>query len=327
MDERASLRFAPDRARARRLDARMRARLGESLRYVLAQGSGLLDAPAGFDGFLARLAAGPVDPQAFGAYYELILAIEDDDLESARALLAEIAAMPARPAALRVRSLGDPATCPASRRYARLVDTDPDWPLRIAAPDPEVVASTRALLDAALSLLDRAHPRLAGELRALLGEVVLARAAEATQGETFDGVSSFMLWGGLVLNAGSHATVLEMAEALAHESAHSLLFGLATDGPLLENDDRERFASPLRRDPRPLDGIYHATFVTARMHHALRHLRDHGELDAADVAWVDARLETHAKHFDEGLAVLERHARPTPVGAAALDAARRHMKG
>ena len=32
------------------------------------------------------------------------------------------------------------------------------------------------------------------------------------------------------------------------------------------NPDWERFPSPLREDPRPMDGIYHATFVVT---HAL----------------------------------------------------------
>jgi HEXXH motif-containing protein len=319
--------FAPDVARARRLDERMRARLGESLRHVLGRSRGILAAPPGLDAFLVRLADGPVDPQAFGAYYELVLAIEDAEHEAAEALLAEIADAPRRAPDPLVRELGDPDTCPRSRRYARLTDTDPDWPLRIVAPAPETAATSRALVADALALIRRAHPALAGEIAALIGEIVLARSAETTRGESFDGVSSFMLWGGLVLHAGSHATRLEMVEVLAHESAHTLLFGLACDGPLLENDDEERFASPLRRDPRPLDGIYHATFVTARMHHALRHLLDVGAIEAEQDAWVCARLEAHRKHFDEGLGVLERHARLTGVGTAALQAAREYMAG
>ena len=67
---------------------------------------------------------------------------------------------------------------------------------------------------------------------------------------------------------------LDMVQALAHESAHLLLFGMCADGPLLENaNDDHRYSSPLRTDSRPMDGIVHATFVTARMCCALSQLR------------------------------------------------------
>jgi hypothetical protein len=302
----------------------MRTRLAESLRYVVAQAGGALPIPPALEGFLERLVRGPVDPQAFGAYYELVLALEDDEIGQAVALLDEIAV--ARSSGeLEIRSLVDPDLCRLSRRYRRLIDTDPSWPLELVPPDPASVESTREHIGRALARLDRSHPELAGELRALIREIVLASAASTRRGETFDGVSSFMLWGGLVLRAGSHVSELEMLEALAHEGAHSLLFGLSTDGPMLANDDVERFPSPLRRDPRPLDGILHATFVTARMHHALRHLRDVEALAPDERDWVGGRLEAHAKNFEEGLAVIDAHARLTPAGAAALGAARSYM--
>lgn len=61
------------------------------------------------------------------------------------------------------------------------------------------------------------------------------------------------------------------------------------------------------------------------MHHALRHLRDADALDAEQRDWVEARLETHAKHFAEGLSVVDGHAQLTPVGHQALAAARESM--
>ncbi|MGH0029065.1 MAG: aKG-HExxH-type peptide beta-hydroxylase [Myxococcota bacterium] len=318
--------FAPDGTRALRLDARMRERLGDSLRYVLEQAGDRLPPPEGLDAFLARLAAGPVDTQAFGAYYELVLALDAGDLASARSFLTEVATAPSRGADLVVRPLSDPEVGGFSRRYRRLVDTDPSWPLVIGPPDPREADATRVRIADAFDLLDAAHPELAAELRGLLGEIVLARAEPGGAGEQFDGVSCFMLWGGLVLRAGGHESTLEMVEALAHEGAHNLLFGLATDGPLVANDDRERFASPLRSDPRPLDGIYHATFVTARMHHALTHLLSVGALDAGQRAAAEASLEAHVKHFDEGIAVVDGRMRLTEMGTATMQSARDYMR-
>jgi HEXXH motif-containing protein len=155
---------------------------------------------------------------------------------------------------------------------------------------------------------------------------VLAAGPREKGAAVFDGASAFTLWGMVVLNAASHVTTLDAVQALAHESAHMLLFGLAADGPLVENDGGERFGSPLRQDPRPIDGIYHATFVTARMYQAVARLLGAGALSTAERLEAEAALETHAKHFDRGAETLERHARLTRVGAAALAGARSYME-
>ncbi|MBL6431916.1 MAG: hypothetical protein HPM95_15385 [Alphaproteobacteria bacterium] len=57
-----------------------------------------------------------------------------------------------------------------------------------------------------------------------------------------------------------------------HEAAHGTLFAMSPVEFYVFNPENERYSSPLRLDPRPLDGIYHATFVLARMHIAMREL-------------------------------------------------------
>ena len=74
-------------------------------------------------------------------------------------------------------------------------------------------------------------------------------------------------------------TVLDTAQALAHESGHNLLFGFCASESLVENADEELFASPLRADPRPMDGVFHATYVVARMHQTLTRLLEANVLD------------------------------------------------
>ena len=91
-----------------------------------------------------------------------------------------------------------------------------------------------------------------------------------------------MLWGGIIINADRKDGPLGMVQMLVHESAHNLLFGYAVDGHLVENDEEERYSSPLRPDPRPVEGIYHATFVVARMFMAVKSLLDSEVLPEAD---------------------------------------------
>lgn len=318
--------FDPDPARAMALDRHMRGRLESSLRYIIEQIEGeiALDRAA-LDGFLARLAAGPIAARTFGAYCDLVLAIDEDRLDEARALLAEIAAAANRPADLVIQDLADPAHDPIADRYVRLIDTDPAVSFSVFPPPADVAAACRARIAAAFDLLDAGDPALAGEIRALIGEIVLAVGVEDPTLLTFDGASSFMLWGAIVLNAREQSTALDMAQALAHESGHNLLFGLCADGPLVENDDEAAYASPLRPDPRPMDGIVHATYVTARMHRAVDQLLRSGVLDEAAGARARASMIAHQHAFAQGLVIIDADAILTPRGRAIMDGARAHM--
>jgi hypothetical protein len=61
----------------------------------------------------------------FGAYCDLVFAIEADRRDLVKALLAEIAAAPNRPADLAICDLADPTCDPIAERYVRLINTDP----------------------------------------------------------------------------------------------------------------------------------------------------------------------------------------------------------
>lgn len=89
-------------------------------------------------------------------------------------------------------------------------------------------------------------------------------------------------------------------ETLAHEGSHSFLFGLTMEEPLVRNPDDELFPSPLRQDRRPMDGIYHATYVSARMYYALDQAKRSGLLDEAQQAECEARMRDSARAFSGG---------------------------
>jgi hypothetical protein len=318
--------FDPSQARAEAVSARMRGRLAESLRYILDQATGHIEVPwTEMAGFLARLSSGPVSPLVFGTYCDLVLALDADALDEAAALLKEIAAAPNAPAELRILELGDPDTDPAANRYRRLVDTDESLPFTINPPLPAGAAAMRALIAEAFALMDAGNPDLAGEIRTLLREIVLASGSDDPKGVQFDGVSSFLLWGGTVLEVRSYTSALEMVQALAHESGHNLLFGLCTDGPLHINEDEERFASPLRIDPRPMDGIIHAAYVSARMHQSVQRLLDAGVLDEVQAREAREAVIANAKRFAMGMQTVDQHAKLTPLGETVMANARAYM--
>jgi HEXXH motif-containing protein len=168
-------------------------------------------------------------------------------------------------------------------------------------------------------------PALAGEIRGLLREIILAAGTQDPKAMTFDGVSSFMLWGAIILNANRREGELSMVQKLAHESAHNLLFGFSADGSLVENDDDELFSSPLRPDPRPMDGIYHATFVTARMHRVIKRLVESGVLSAAQKESARKELDDNARLFQNGIATVNQQGKLTSLGKVVMQGASDYM--
>jgi hypothetical protein len=320
--------FAPSGARAAGFDGLMRSRLADSLDHIVERSRGLIafDEPA-----LARLIAGlrsgtRVSPDVFAIYYDLVESLLEGREDAGEALMAEIAAI-GRPG-------GDLAIVPFARselgartfdRYRRMMDTDPAAPYRFEEPPAEAATAYAAGIRAALDLMARADGELAGEFRSLVSQVLLATGESADGLSEFDGGSSFMLWGALFINPGRPKTDVELVETLAHESAHSLLFGFAIDDPLVENPDSERFKSPLRDDPRPMDGIYHATFVSARMHYAMAKLAGSGLLSGGKQAAAEEAMARDRRAFLDGLETVEAHGRLTAKGAAIMAGARNYM--
>src|SRR4029079_10515840 len=128
------------------------------------------------------------------------------------------------------------------------------------------------------------------------------------------------------LNAATHDDPVELAQAIAHEAAHLLLFAEAIDGPLVANSADERFSSPLRSDHRPMDGIYHATFVSARMHYAAEALLARGGLTGADRARLERMIAGHRRSFARGLETVHSGALLTDLGRSLLGGAETYMR-
>jgi HEXXH motif-containing protein len=318
--------FDPSPKRARAAGARMQSRLADSLRYILGETEKHFPiSHAGLEGFIQRLGQGPVHPLAFGAYCELVLAIESGDFDKAGALMAELATQPNIALGPTVTNLEDPAQDASANRYCRLSDTDADIALTIRAPAAEEASRVQDLIDRAFILMRASNPALAGEVREIVREIVLAIGPDDPKAVQFDGISSFMLWGAVILNVQGAKSVLDMVQTLAHESGHNLLFALCAYGPLHDNDDSERYASPLRTDIRPMDGIVHATYVTARMHQAVQRLLDAGALTEDQAVEAGKALAGHVKGFASGMETVSRHAKLTPLGREVMDGAIRYM--
>jgi hypothetical protein len=319
-------RFHPDAAHAARCDRTMHAGLADSLRQICAASDGKVE----FDRVaIARLigdieAGRRLPPNAFALYYELVPALIEGRLEEARSLFAELARQRPIDVSFSVVAVGEPAMAEKEERYLRFMNGDTAYRYVFLAPSPEDLAAFKRQFANVVELLERAAPELLAELKTLISELILVVGPKDAKVH-FDGGSSYQLWGALFLNAVRHKTRIDVIDSLAHESAHSRLFGLCTEEAPVTNPDEELHPSPLRREQRPMDGVYHATFVSARMHWAMSRLIASGLLTEEERALAIQARDADRRNFESGYKTVAAHARLTRTGQVALDAARTYM--
>lgn len=316
--------FFPDGARAVEVYATVLRRLGESIAAIVAAMPVAPERRASWGTITERIRRrGRPRAAVFAAYHELVSAVERDDVDAASRLLDQIDAavdMPAGPFAVSWADVAEGER----QLYLRALNADPTTPVAFTAPDADIAATAIRTTEEALAELDRSAPEIAAEIRGLLTQIVLVAGTAGSDGR-FDGATTFCCWGALFLNAEEHQSLVDMIDGLAHESSHALLYGLALGGPLVTNPVTERHPSPLRSDLRHLDGIFHATFVSARMHLAHGRILAGGRLTPGQQEAARHGRITSAAAFSAGLRTLRENARFTPLGAELIDSAERYM--
>jgi HEXXH motif-containing protein len=320
-------RFHPDAAHAARCDRAMHAGLADSLRQICAASDGQVtfDRQA-IERLIGEIDAGRrVSPNAFGIYYELVPALIEGRLANAEALFAELARQRPVERPFRMLTLGESAMADREERFTRLMAADPPYQHAFLPPTAEDLAAFQRQFASVLDLMRQATPELLAELQALISELILVVGPKNAKLH-FDGGSSYQLWGALFLNAVRHKTRIDVIDSIAHESAHSRLFGLCTEEAPVANPDDELHPSPLRREKRPMDGVYHATFVSARMHWAMTRLIASGLLTEEEQLLAIQARDTDRRNFETGYETVAANGRLTRTGQVALDAARAYMR-
>lgn len=318
--------FEPDPDRARALDRRMRAELASSLAHLRERSDGVV--PFDDEAIVRRIGGlhgdHPASPRIFGEYYRLADALFAGDLAGAEEGFARLASEEPATADHRLGPLHPPSTCRRCALYHALMTGSEDTDVDFRPPPADVSAGFVRRYREGMALMERAAPDLAAEVASIVHEVV--GVVGDPEAETrFDGGSHYRLWGALFLDAEAHSTPEAVAVAVAHESAHALLFGFCVEEPLVHDDGTILYDSPLRPDPRPMDGVYHATFVAARMHLARSRLSGSGRLPAGSRKRVRASLERERERFEAGHRIVAAHARLSPHGAGLMRAARAYM--
>ena len=325
--------FFPDQGRAAWVDRRMHRELADSLAHIRQQIQAQPDLAATLpmhhlDAAICFIESDhKVSPLLFAQYYQLVFAIIDNeaDLQTRLKALADAMCLSKR---LEIRDLSarELGSEEATNLYRQCFDSDEGITYGFLPPDPEQSHKARESIERAMILMEQIIPALYQEIHTIIAEILLAAAPKDPDAFRFDGASSYQLWGAVTLNTDEEKSDISMLEALAHECAHCLLFGLTIEEPLVLNDDQERYHSPLRADPRPMDGIYHATFVSARMHYAMQQAQDSPVLTAGQQQECRSNMQASRKAFSDGHAVLSEHARYSETGLKIMQNAAEYMQ-
>lgn len=307
----------PDRARAEAVSRPIDVRLRDSFDHLLDVAGERLGDTRPFVRWLER--ASPLRGMAHVVHSQLVQALERGDDHLLARVAEAITAWPGHRRSLAVTSLFDgdrpyvldtlyfDVCDEGSRRtYGQFLDAGP------LSADERLVS--KPALDKALRRWSEVDPEGHAEAHALISELILVHSDTSNAGSSAAAL-------GLVrishLKPGQ--TWSRYYEALAHEAGHQILNLLLSSDPMIVNDSERLYASPLRREPRPLTAILHAAFVLARTLRAVRRLEADSFYDPATDAVASAynnagNEASFAEKFEDCRATLEAHARFTANG-------------
>jgi HEXXH motif-containing protein len=320
--------LAPSVARVDGIDEALRRRLAKSLNYLGEVASLDASQKAALARIEDRLKAGPVSPWVFGLYSKLVAELSKNTEADVSKIFDDIERAAALPAHQGAVAFGDPGT-PESwwHHFSLLFDTDRQRPFKPKTPSAEDCSLSKQDVEESLAVLKRGEPAWHDEVRSLVRMIVLGAPKTSDAADLFNGASTFFLWGASLLNGNLRRSNISMVDLLVHESSHLLLFGVSAEGALTTNSGHERYASPVRKDKRPIDGIFHACFVSTRVHLAMQRLIETGCLSDNE-----SELAVHRRRFNgdsarAALDMLELHAKPTEQGEKILNTLRAYWAG
>lgn len=206
-------------------------------------------------------------------------------------------------------------------------DTEPLNALCLEPIDANALAQAQTHVHQALAQLALCAPEMHAEVCTTVTDIVMAQAGAARR-MVFGGISSFAAWGAICLNQPVHTHWTEYFKQLVHETAHLLLFAIAREQPLVLNDASERHASAVRDDNRPIDGIFHAAFVSAREAYAFnawlnwQATQPPETVSSDDIARVEQALECSVLAFWDCCEQLDAHAQLSELGHQVLSQTR-----
>jgi len=202
----------------------------------------------------------------------------------------------------------------------RLFDTDRAIPFLPESTSDAKIDRFKSTLAQAKECLQEYCPAALAEFDQIVSLIFLAEPENVPNGFSFDGASTFFCPEAILINADADRNVAEITEVVLHEASHLLLFALVGSDGLCANDPSEAYTSPLRDEPRPIEGIFHAAFVTSRVHWVMVQLLSGPNFPQDLRAAFENERQRLATASAASMGVLKEHCKPTPKGQEVFDA-------
>lgn len=320
--------FNPSAASGFALRAHFNDGFADSLEYLLS----VCEPGVAFDAecaatLLSRIRSGSREsPCLYSLHFKLIEALQAEDTASAETLIKDMLDEAPAEDGIAVVSLGS-RSCDRDTELVTSYFCEADSLFKYVEPDPAKAAQTEANLYGAMDDLRGFAPALAAEMEALVSTVILATGIQVAGDEPgeFESVTALRAFGAVLFNADSTASRLQCVVSLIHEHAHMVLFAHSPNEGVVTNSPDERYVSPLRCDARPVEGIFHQSFVLARMIYGMNLLRKLDTVSQHQRDFADEFIAHNVPRFMDAFDTLHRHAQFTPQGLDVIESSKAYM--
>jgi len=299
------------------LDYTIRKRLSESLEYVFTQSRDLLViSPSDQVLITEQINAHQVNPGLFARYYDLVFSIQNKNFDYSQKLINQIIELSKQHSMFEVIPYSEQSLEDDYERFPRLAFSTFSQDCPMSTPDRSLFEMKKSELIQAQKIIASIDRGITKEINQLITQIIICvKNEEAESVREFAGVTSLMLWGAIIVNVNQYQTLNQLVDFLIHESTHCVLFGISVSNPLVLNDIQDRYPSPLRSDPRPMDGIYHATIVCARLALFMNKWKNSTIHSASQTNWLDGQITANTKAFKDGLVTLNEHGKLSKQGS------------
>jgi hypothetical protein len=306
-----------------RLDQTMREQLSQSLEYIFDTIRNRLDIDLNqCDRASEIIRTNKVSPKIFARYYDLVFAVNADNFTLAQRLVDEILSILNDSVQFEIIPYSKIVLGDDYERYPRLVFTNYSSNNPMDSPNQDLCAAHTEKLELAIEIIRTVDSDIYREIQDLLLQVIITVNSEQFKSaRPYAGASSFMTWGAIFINANLYVTKYQIVEFFVHELTHCVLFGYSCINPLVLNPVSESYQSPLRNDSRPMDGIFHATLVCARIVQFMKKWETYGTIDIAHASWLEQTHTTYLQKFFDGVAVIKKNGQLSNKGSLFLEEA------
>lgn len=164
-----------------------------------------------------------------------------------------------------------------------------------------------------ISILRESNPELLKEIDHLVSSVVFFTSNKGSENSKLLSLTSSSMQSLIMIEGNHDNSWIFLLDKYIHEGSHSLLFSLNLKEEFFYNSDDERYESPLRKDLRPLPGIYHATFVIQRLIYAFHSILSYGCINIKDRVTIENLINHYTEKVECGYNTVMKYGKLSPL--------------